>query len=224
MRRFSQQNCILALLALVLTLAACGTSVTKPPPQIEQALPRLQIELVVATSTTAKIVVKSYNTTVVVARLDDGSPAQGLQVEPDMDTTPWQFNSLRPGTTYVATVEAIGVGGQRISDYTSFTTLTLTSPSAAFTVVDTTLDLFPEGYLQTTSYRLTRPARVFLYEAYTLEAPWMLIAFNDQKNAQGSFGVAYFAPSTQVFYRLVAKDDLDNVVDSYESVFTTPPM
>lgn len=73
------------------------------------------------------------------------------------------------------------------------------------------------------SYELTIPARVYYKSRFSLNDPWVTLAFENVKNTKSSCAFGPVAPNMKVFWRMEAKNDDDKVVDTREGGLTTPP-
>jgi len=74
------------------------------------------------------------------------------------------------------------------------------------------------------SYELSAPARVYYKFRYHLDQPWVIWSFENMKNTKSSLSFTSLSPNTTVYWRMEARNDDDNIMDTREGGgLTTPP-
>lgn len=218
-----------ALVCLVLAMyAACGgqpppTNSVPDVPLAQTPLPEINLVVADVGATSAKIVAVSSQDGYMRVRLGDstdGYRSSGFvrAHEPYVET----FNMLTPEQSYVVTVEAANQLGSAVYAFASFKTGAAIPGAALFRSVETVFRAETTGFVQVTSYTLSAPARVYLFEKYAFGDPWSNVSFTNQKYRAADFSVGVFPPETKVFFRLVAQNDDGVTTDSYEGIFLTP--
>ena len=225
----------LAILSLCLAAACGGQSMPEQIPvpvvpveknnNMDVTPPSVKLLVVDTTTVPANVAIEFSEAVDFVLELDNQGRFTQNTFRPDIIVN--HFTNLQPGTTYMVSVRATDLSNNSALEYITFTTKTLPPPVAnvaKFVTNDirTVIEPLDEGFMQTTYYKLTAPARVYHYYRYSPDADWMLVTFTPYKMSEGHTSVGPYPPNTRVFFRLVAKDDTDVITDTFESLFITP--